>query len=126
MLSSLLLLLVLGLPTVATADTARPSTPSPTPGRPWFGPTLDINEDGPLEYADRLGATASLYTFPVDYPLTGEGVDQLRLFAADAATQGAALVVQVEPTVPCHNGGRALANGAVHHQRYTEADRSAA
>ena len=100
MLSSLLLLLVLGLPPVATADTARPSTPSPTPGRPWFGPTLDINEDGPLEYADRLGATASLYTFPVDYPLTGEGVDQLRLFAADAATQGAALVVQVEPTVP--------------------------
>jgi hypothetical protein len=99
-LACLLLLLLLGLPPTATADPARPSTPSPAPGRPWFGPALDIERDGPLEYADRLGATPSLYTFPIDYPVTDEGVDQLRLFAADAATQGAALVVQAEPTVP--------------------------
>ncbi|MGW1102759.1 zinc finger domain-containing protein [Streptomyces sp. NPDC002540] len=33
---------------------------------------------------------------------------------------------QVEPTVPCHNNGRVLEGGAVHHQRYTEADRGAA
>ncbi|HYF71460.1 MAG TPA: glycosyl hydrolase, partial [Nocardioides sp.] len=67
--------------------------------RAWFGPALDIETDTPTEYAGRLGASPSLYTFPVDYPLTEEGTDQLRRFAADAATQGAVLVVQVEPTV---------------------------
>lgn len=94
------MVLVLGLPPIANADTARPPAPSPAPGEPWFGPALDIKRDGPLEYADRLGATPSLYTFSIDYPVTDEGVGQLWLFAAEAATQGAALVVQVEPTVP--------------------------
>lgn len=46
--------------------------------------------------------------------------------ALRARTVACCPACQVEPTVPCHNGGRALANGAVHHQRYTEADRSAA
>ncbi|WP_406004394.1 hypothetical protein [Streptomyces sp. NBC_00987] len=46
--------------------------------------------------------------------------------AARARTIACCPACQVEPTVPCHNNGRALEGGAVHHQRYTEADRSAA
>lgn len=71
----------------------------PEPGRPWFGPALDIRSDTPSAYAERLGATPSLYTFPLDLPLTDEGVDQLRRFAVEVAAQGAVLVLQVEPTV---------------------------
>ncbi len=91
-----LLLAVLGAAPSAAAD-APP--PTPAPGHPWFGPALDISEDGPLRYADRLGAGASLYTFPVDYPLTTQGTTQLRGFAEEVASQGAVLVLQVEPVV---------------------------
>lgn len=88
-----LLVGLLGITSPAAASAAEACE------RAWFGPALDIETDTPTAYAGRLGATPSLYTFPVDYPLTGEGVDQLRDFAADAATHGAVLVVQVEPTV---------------------------
>ncbi len=92
-----LLLTVLGTagPAVAARDAVPPR---PAPGHPWFGPSLDISNDGPLRYTDRLGAAPSLYTFPLDYPITDEGVTQLRAFAREAATQGAVLVLQVEPT----------------------------
>lgn len=33
---------------------------------------------------------------------------------------------QVEPTVPCRQGGRALENNAVHNRRYQEAEATAA
>ena len=102
MLSSLLLLLVLGYPR------SRPPTRLDRPPRP--PPPADRGSAPPWTSARTVpwstptgwARAASLYTFPVDYPLTDEGVDQLRLFAADAATQGAALVLQVEPTVPLH------------------------
>ncbi|HEY0950130.1 hypothetical protein, partial [Nocardioides sp.] len=98
-------LIVLGLllALAAAGPPAAAEDAGPASGgcdRAWFGPALDIETDTPSAYAGRLGATPSLYTFPVDYPLTAEGVAQLRVFAADAATQGAVLVVQVEPTVP--------------------------
>ncbi|WP_296601498.1 OpgC domain-containing protein [Nocardioides sp.] len=93
-----LLFALLGAAPAAAEDSGSPD--ASTCQRAWFGPALDIETDTPSAYADRLGATPSLYTFPVDYPLTAEGVEQLRPFAADAATQGAVLVVQVEPTVP--------------------------
>ena len=95
-----LLAAVLLLTLVAAPAHAADPPVAPEPGHPWFGPALDIHADSPTAYAERLGATPSLYTFPVDYPLTGEGVDQLRGFAAEMAAQGAVLVLQVEPTVP--------------------------
>lgn len=97
-LGSLLLLLTVLVP--ATAASADPAPPAPRPGHPWFGPSLDLRHDDPLDYADRLGASPSLYTFPIDYPLTTEGTDALRSFAADAAAQGAVLNLQLEPTEP--------------------------
>lgn len=86
-------------PAAAAAAAAGTGPVEPAPGHPWFGPALDIHRDTPQEYAERLGVTPSLYTFPVDYPLTTEGVDQLQRFARQMAAQGAVLVLQVEPTV---------------------------
>lgn len=99
------LLLVLAVLGPAAAAGAAPASrpPAPAPGHPWFGPALDINRDGPTDYADRLGANPSLYTFPVGYPLSKDGTDQLDDFAADAATQGAALVLEVDPRVQLQN-----------------------
>lgn len=88
------LLALLPGPAVAADDAVAPE-----PGRPWFGPALDIETDTPAAYADRLGVTPSLYTFPVDLPLTDAGVEQLHRFAEEVAEQGAVLVLQVEPTV---------------------------
>lgn len=101
-----LLVAVLGGASPAAAAPAQP-VPQPTSGHPWFGPNLDIRRDDPLTYADRLGTAPSLYTFPLDYPLTGAGTDQVRLFARDAATQGAVLVLEVDPTVPLGDLGAA-------------------
>lgn len=92
--------LVVLLTLLAAPAHAGDAPVSPEPGRPWFGPALDIRTDTPAAYADRLGATPSLYTFPVDLPLTDAGVDQLDDFATEVAGQGAVLVLQVEPTVP--------------------------
>lgn len=72
---------------------------APAPGHPWFGPALDIRSDTPSAYAHRLGVTPSLYTFSIDLPLTDDGVERLHGFAEAIATQGAVLVLQVEPTV---------------------------
>lgn len=99
MLRALLAALVGVLTLLAPPAQADPGPVAPEPGRPWFGPALDIRSDTPTAYADRLGATPSLYTFPVDLPLTDEGVDQLQRFATEVAAQGAVLVLQVEPTV---------------------------
>lgn len=46
--------------------------------------------------------------------------------AAWARTNAVCPACQVTPTVPCHTGGQPLHDGAVHHQRYTEAERTAA
>lgn len=46
--------------------------------------------------------------------------------AAWARTVACCPGCQVEPTVACHTGGQPLHDGAVHHQRYTEAERTAA
>ena len=100
--------LLLALTTLAALVALLPSTATaaeggrglaPTPGHPWFGPAVDIHTDTPTAYAGRLGRTPSLYTFPIDTPLTRQGVDQLHRFAAEVAAQGAVLVVQAEPTV---------------------------
>lgn len=97
LLGALLAVLTLLLAAPAYADDGPVA---PEPGHPWFGPALDIDADTPEAYVDRLGVTPSLYTFPVDLPLTDEGVEQLERFTAEVAAQGAVLVLQVEPTVP--------------------------
>lgn len=99
MLRGLLGALVAVLTLLVSPAQADDGPVAPEPGHPWFGPALDIHTDTPSAYAERLGVTPSLYTFPVDLPLTEEGVDQLARFAAEVAGQGAVLVLQVEPTV---------------------------
>lgn len=46
--------------------------------------------------------------------------------AAWARTVACCPTCQVEPGIPCHTDGRALDDGRVHAERYTEADRSTA
>lgn len=50
---------------------------------------------------------------------------RLRELRAWARTVACCPTCQVEPTVPCHLDGRALADGSVHAARYAEADRTA-
>ena len=78
---------------------AEDTAPSPAPGRPWFGPGLDWEEDLPDAYAERLGETPSLYAQRVRYPLTQDDRGYLAGFAEQAATQGAVAVLTLEPQV---------------------------
>jgi hypothetical protein len=79
------------------ADDAPPAAPEP--GRPWFGPGLDWEEDRAEDYAARLGATPSLYAQRVNYPLLPDDVSYLELFAVQAAAQGSVAALVLEPRV---------------------------
>lgn len=97
-----LMLLTLLAGTVGAAGPALARTdavPAPTPGQPWFGPSLDWTKETARQYADSLGTTPSLYTQRVHYPLTDDDARYLREFAEQAAQQGAVAVVSVEPQV---------------------------
>ena len=75
---------------------ARPRSPTtarvrPVPRRPGArgsGPA-STHDDGPLDYAERLGADPVALHVPVDYPLTERGRRPAAAFAGEAATQGA-------------------------------------
>jgi hypothetical protein len=84
------------LPTVA-AVAADGGSPAPEPGRPWFGPGLDWPQDSATGYTDRLGATPSLLTQRVDYPLEPDDVYYLEDFVQQAAAQGAVASLVLEP-----------------------------
>jgi hypothetical protein len=88
--------LLLGGPAVAADD----EVPTPEPGRPWFGPGIDWTDDSAASYAERLGATPSLYSQRVNYPLTDDDTTYLRQFAGQAATQGSVAAVTLEPVKP--------------------------
>ncbi|MFC4784841.1 OpgC domain-containing protein [Nocardioides sp. MAHUQ-72] len=84
---------------VADGDPSPDPVPSPAAGHPWFGPGLDLPDDDPRAYADRLGLQPSLYSVPVDYPLGDDDEDALRSSVTSVATQGAVAVVDLEPQV---------------------------
>lgn len=88
-----------GVPSHALLAPTEDSAPSPAPGHPWFGPGLDWERDLPDDYAERLGATPSLYTQRVRYPLTADDGDYLADFAKLSARQGAVAVLTLEPQV---------------------------
>lgn len=83
-----------------TASVAADPVPTPAAGAAWFGPGLDWTDDSAAQYADRLGATPSLYSQRVNFPLRDEDTTYLRQFAEQAATQGAVAVVTLEPIAP--------------------------
>jgi hypothetical protein len=83
---------------LAAQDTAG-SAVAPTPGRPWFGPGLDWEQDLPADYAERLGESPSLYAQRVRYPLTDDDRGYLAGFAELTATEGAVPVLTLEPQV---------------------------
>jgi hypothetical protein len=82
-------------PTAATAETAAAA---PRPDDVWFGPDLDWTSDAPEGYADRLGATPSLYELTLPYPIDANAAAQWRTSARAVATQGAVLVLSLLPS----------------------------
>ncbi|MCL8024389.1 OpgC domain-containing protein [Nocardioides bruguierae] len=89
---------------ITSASDREASVPTDPPAMPasghaWFGPGLEWGSDSAADYAERLGATPSLYAQRVDYPLTDDDVTYLGQFAEQASGQGAVAVLDVEPTV---------------------------
>lgn len=93
-------LLPLGVPVAAGASAEEPAFPSPSPGRPWFGPQQDWLTDSASDYQERLGSTASLYGQRVAYPLTDDSTYFLQRLVTESAAQGAVPVLSLEPSVP--------------------------
>lgn len=90
--------LVLGGALPADAVTSSPSTPAvPASGKSWFGPDLDWGSDAPDGYEGRLGATPSMYGVEIAYPLDRRAEKQFLRATRAAASQGAVLVVSLEP-----------------------------
>jgi hypothetical protein len=81
----------------SAASVPRAAAVQPSEGSTWFGPDLDWASDSPEGYEGRLGATPSMYGVSVDYPLDGTAKQELLRSARAAATQGAVLVVSLEP-----------------------------
>ncbi|MBT1624186.1 OpgC domain-containing protein [Curtobacterium flaccumfaciens pv. oortii] len=79
----------------ATVHTAAATEPAS--GTTWFGPDLDWGDDSPAGYEGRLGATPSMYGVEIDYPLDRSARRELLRATRAAATQGAVLVVSLEP-----------------------------
>uniref|UniRef100_A0A942SZ40 OpgC domain-containing protein n=1 Tax=Neobacillus citreus TaxID=2833578 RepID=A0A942SZ40_9BACI len=83
------------LPASAVETPTPPGGPSA--GERWFGPDLDWGSDAPDGYEGRLGATPSVYGVSVDYPVDRSARKELLRATRAAATQGAVLVVSLEP-----------------------------
>ncbi|QQD76811.1 OpgC domain-containing protein [Curtobacterium sp. YC1] len=81
----------------ASAASVQTAAVQPADGTAWFGPDLDWASDSPEGYEGRLGATPSMYGVSVDYPLDRTARQELLRSARAAATQGAVLVVSLEP-----------------------------
>jgi hypothetical protein len=74
----------------ATPTAASATAATPVPAKTWFGPDLDWGSDAPDGYAGRLGATPSMYTVSIDYPIDASVSKQWLRSARAAAAQGAA------------------------------------
>ena len=90
-------LLLGGALPASAASVQTAAAVQPAEGTTWFGPDLDWASDSPEGYEGRLGATPSMYGVSVDYPLDGTAKQELLRSARAAATQGAVLVVSLEP-----------------------------
>lgn len=75
---------------------------------------LSGSAGSPAAYADRLGATPSLYGQRVGLPLDGDDLVFLRQFARQAASQGAVASLAVEPQVPLAGVGAGEASDLSH------------
>ncbi|MGE9809256.1 OpgC domain-containing protein [Janibacter sp. G1551] len=64
---------------------------------PLIGIELNWNADSAARFTERLGVTPALYDVPLHLPLTGESSIGLRDTAAQAAEQGAGLIITVNP-----------------------------
>jgi hypothetical protein len=90
--------LALGGALPASAAQATPAAAvTPSAGKAWFGPDLDWGSDAPDGYAGRLGATPSMYGVEIPYPLDRSARKEFLRATRAAATQGAVLVVSLEP-----------------------------
>jgi len=95
------------------AQAVTASTPAqPATGKTWFGPDLDWGSDAPDGYEGRLGATPSSYGVEIDYPIDRSAERELLRSTRAAATQGATLVVSLEPDVSLRSLTRADARHA--------------
>ena len=89
--------LVALLAVLALAGPAHASTVPQPGGAPLFGPLLDWGSDSASAYAQRLGATPSLYAQSAPFPL-GEAEDEyLRQFLRQVSQQGATALLTLEP-----------------------------
>lgn len=100
LLVALLWALLTSLLVASPAQAAAGSDAIPPAEAPYLGPVLDWTTDSAQEYADRLGATPSVYGQSVRYPLSKDDRTFLRQFVDQAAQQGALAQVTLEPTVP--------------------------
>ncbi len=93
----LVLVGVLALTLIPSAAQAVPT--GPDEGRAWFGPSLNWEKETATGYAQKLGATPSLYAQRVHYPLGDDDVTYLDQFVEQATSQGAVAVVELQPQV---------------------------
>lgn len=94
---SLLLVALVALLVLPTAP-ASADSPRPDGEGAWFGPVLDVRRDSLPGYADRLGASPSLVSVEVAYPLDGPATELVRTVAEQAAASGTVVVLDVSPT----------------------------
>ncbi|MEV7828323.1 OpgC domain-containing protein [Microbacterium enclense] len=79
---------------------AAPASAAADPGDGvLFGAELDWGHDGPDGYRERLGAAPSMYSVRLPYPIDDRAVSEWQRAADEAARQGAALVLDLEPSV---------------------------
>jgi hypothetical protein len=79
-----------------SAATTAASLSAPS-SKTLFGPDLDWGSDAPDGYAGRLGATPSMYSVEIDYPVSAKAEADWLRSARAAAAQGAVLVVDLDP-----------------------------
>ncbi len=65
----------------------------------WFGAELDWGTDGPDGYAGRLGETPTTYAIRLSYPVDERSRQDWARAASAVSTQGAGLILSMEPSV---------------------------
>jgi len=83
--------LLCGAPAVAATTTSTEDV--------WFGAELDWGVDGPDGYRDRLDESPETYAVRIPYPLDERADGEWQRAATQAAAQGTALTITLEPSV---------------------------